>query len=85
MQGREAKGLYVIGLDNHVGFLLNGEEGVDFIHSSYAEPAQVIREEAALSQVLSWSNVYVLGMITFNRPLLRKWLMGEAIETVRTR
>lgn len=32
--------LYIVGLDNHVGFISKEKSGIYFIHSSYLEPVQ---------------------------------------------
>ena len=77
----EKKGFYVVGLDNHVGFLLVDKAGkLWFLHSSYGDPAVVVREKATESQVLSWSNRYVIGYLESDW-IVRKWLSGEKIET----
>jgi hypothetical protein len=44
-------GLYIVGLDIHVGFILNNGEEIYFIHSSYVEPSEVIREKAIESPI----------------------------------
>lgn len=77
----EKQGFYVVGLDNHVGFLLVDEaQKLWFLHSSYGDPAVVVREKATESQVLSWSNRYVIGYLESDWSI-KKWLMGEKIET----
>ena len=37
-------GIYIVGLDTHVGFIVNTGEEVYFIHSSYVEPYAVVKE-----------------------------------------
>ena len=76
-------GLYVVGLDNHVGFLLDDGDEVVFIHSSYREPSQVIKEHAGGSSILAGSRYRVVGKLTADERLIRRWLAGEAISTVR--
>ncbi|MEM7036208.1 MAG: hypothetical protein AAF570_04440 [Bacteroidota bacterium] len=76
------EGLFVVGLDIHTGFIYHGEGDVWFIHSSYGNPAVVVCERAAKSAVLAQSNRFVLGRID-NDWLLKKYLAGEAITTVR--
>jgi hypothetical protein len=56
-------GLYVIGLDNHTGFILNDGKKIYFIHSTYISPGCVIKEEANLSNILIQSKYKVLGKI----------------------
>ena len=43
------EGLYFIGLDNHVGFLLFRNNELYFIHSNYSSPAIVKLEKAKYS------------------------------------
>ncbi|MEM0996122.1 MAG: hypothetical protein AAGN35_03540 [Bacteroidota bacterium] len=75
------RGLYVVGLDIHTGFVLHDAEGVWFIHSSYGNPAVVVKEKATESAVLAQSNRFVLGRVD-NDWLLAKWLKKEKIATV---
>lgn len=72
-------GLYMVGLSNHVGYLYKQDSLVQFIHSSYISPGTVVAEDAATSVALGYSKVFVVADITYNRPLLRKWLKGETI------
>jgi hypothetical protein len=50
-------GLYIVGLDMHVGFLLvdGGAKRDYFIHSNYRTPAEVVKERALRSEVLTAS------------------------------
>lgn len=74
--------LYVVGLDNHVGFILNDGEEVYFIHSSYVEPGEVIKEKALTSPVLSSSKYRVMGNISGDQQLIAKWLNQTTIPTL---
>ena len=78
------QGFYVVGLDNHVGFILHDDDGsVWFIHSSYMDPVAVVREKATESDPLAASNRYVLGYLGTDW-LVKKWLLTEKIATVRS-
>jgi hypothetical protein len=77
------EGLYVVGLDIHVGFILNNGEEIYFIHSSYVEPSEVIREKAVESPILSSSKYRVIGNISADDQLITKWLNQTAIPTLR--
>jgi hypothetical protein len=79
--GKLPKGLYVVGLDIHTGFILNGANSVDFVHASYGNPAVVVHEVALKSKVLAQSKRFVLGRVD-NDVLLRKWLTKTAIPTL---
>ena len=69
--------LYVVGLDNHVGFISKEESGIYFIHSSYLEPVEVIKEKAELAEALIGSNLFVLGHLSENKTIIKAWLLGE--------
>lgn len=70
-------GIRIVGLDTHVGFIVSGPNGFRFIHSSGSKPWCVVDETEAEAAVLSRSNYRVHGLLTGNRALIRKWLMGE--------
>ncbi|MFO0612666.1 MAG: hypothetical protein U0414_08770 [Polyangiaceae bacterium] len=73
-------GLYVVGLDNHAGFLFEHDgRATRFCHSSYLEPATVQCEDAAGAAALE-SNYHVLGRVT-NDATITRWLRGDAFET----
>src|SRR4051812_36858226 len=52
-------GLYVVGLDNHTGFILNDGNEAFFIHSTFVRPACVIKEKVNESKVLANSRYRV--------------------------
>lgn len=75
-------GLYIVGLDNHVGFILNDDSEVYFVHSSYVEPSEVIREKALTSPILSSSKYRVTGKISGDDALILKWLNQTPVSTM---
>lgn len=77
----QGHGLYVVGLDIHVGFLAHDAQGTHFIHSSYMPPLCVLREDALESRILSSSRYRVLGKLTEDKDLAVKWLTGVPIPT----
>jgi len=74
-------GIYVVGLDIHVGFIVNTGSEVYFIHSSYVEPYAVVKERASESRILEASNYRVLGKVSADDLLIEKWLLGKEIAT----
>lgn len=75
------KGLYLVGLDIHVGFLHHTDDGIWFVHASYDSPVEVVREKAATSNVFHASGLFVLGKLTVgNDWLVEQWLKGGRIE-----
>jgi len=77
-------GLYVVGLDCHVGFIVCDGDDVRFLHSSYAAPLCVVSENADESRILGASRYRVLGKLTGDPELARKWMAGEFIPTLKT-
>lgn len=71
-------GLYIGGLDMHVGFLLVRWGRVYFVHSSYGTPAVVVKERATKSPILTGSRYRLVGKISHDA-LLRKWLGGTRL------
>ena len=73
-------GIYVVGLDTHVAFLVvGGGEGFRFIHSSGSRPWCVVAESGAEATVLQRSKWRMLGNLTADRAVLKRWLTGEKI------
>jgi hypothetical protein len=69
-------GLYVVGLDNHTGFIYNDGTQVYFIHSTFMGTRNVQKEIAANSKVLIGSKYKIVGKVSSNEGLLRKWVGG---------
>jgi len=74
-------GLYVVGLDIHVGFIVNTDDDVYFIHSSYVDPYRVIKERGVESKILTSSRYRVLGKLSEDDDLILKWLTGNEFTT----
>jgi hypothetical protein len=72
---------YIVGLDIHVGFIVNTGDDVYFIHSSYVDPYTVVQEKAIDSRILSGSNYRVLGNVLADDQLIGNWLAGSTIRT----
>ena len=68
------KGLYIVGLNNHTGFISISETGNYFIHSSGRFPYQVVKEKIVKSKVLEKSNYKVVGKISADKSFLKKWI-----------
>jgi len=71
--------IWVVGLDNHVGFLFKSGDEIRFVHSTYVDPGCVCDERAESSAVLATSKVYVIGSLLHNNNLMKKWLEGQAV------
>ena len=73
-------GVYIIGLDSHVAFLVVGTNGFRFVHSSGSQPWCVVDESRAEAGVLQRSKWRMLGNLTADPTVLKHWLKAEKIE-----
>ncbi len=71
------KGVYIIGLDFHTGFIIN--DGLDnwFIHSNYIKRKGVSKELVLNSSALRSSKTRWLVSLTNDNNFLNKWLKGQ--------
>ena len=60
-------GLYIVGLDNHTGYLYNDGQEVWFIHSGVYAPRCALKEKAINSITLKNSRYRVYGRIKFDK------------------
>lgn len=75
-------GLYVIGLDFHVGFIEKDGDKLHFTHSNYLDRRGVEREPMLKSEALAASSLFVLGQVLPQPGLVKKWLLSESIAIV---
>ncbi|MGF2414013.1 hypothetical protein [Ferruginibacter sp.] len=71
---KQGYGLYIVGLDNHTGLIYNSGKEIYFIHSTFVGTRNVQKEKAAASWVLRQSKYKVLGKISTDENILRKWI-----------
>ncbi|MGI9239928.1 MAG: hypothetical protein ACR2RV_03960 [Verrucomicrobiales bacterium] len=76
-------GLYIIGLDRHVGFIVQGAEGSFFVHSDGGAHQCVVKEPLAQASALQQSRYRIVGCVSADDSLIGRWLSGEEIPTVR--
>lgn len=72
-------GIYVAGLDTHVAFLVVTAEGFRFIHSSGSSPWCVVDEGQDEAGVLQRSKWRMIGNLTADSSVMRRWLRAEKI------
>jgi hypothetical protein len=72
-------GVYIVGLDTHVGFIVIDGGEFRFIHSSGSAPWCVVDETRANAAVLQRSRWRMLGNLTADPTVLRRWLKAEKI------
>lgn len=77
--GTRAPGIYIIGLDTHVAFVIVANGGFRFIHSSGSRPWCVVDETRDEAEVLKRSNWRMLGHLTADKTVLKRWLKQEKI------
>ncbi|MBS1635335.1 MAG: hypothetical protein JST26_05385 [Bacteroidetes bacterium] len=74
---KKGDGLYIVGLDNHTGFLwFSGEEHF-FIHSTGWFPFKVVKDKICESSVLAKSNYRVVGRISDDADFLKRWVNAD--------
>lgn len=70
----EGDGVYIVGLDTHVGLLVCDGDLIYFVHASGRNPWEVIMEPAINSAVLNESAYRVTGHLTKDLIFLQRWL-----------
>lgn len=75
------EGLYVIGLNNHIGFVDVRGEDVRIVHASYTGEQVVTDEPLATAQVIANSRAagYFVTPLLQDDRLVEHWLRGEAV------
>lgn len=75
---RSGTGLYVVGLDCHVGYIVvNGDE-IRFVHSNFYQPdIGVMAEEIDSENPLKHSKYRIIGKLLTNE-MIEKWLTNSA-------
>lgn len=72
-------GIYIVGLDTHVGFIVVDRDGMKFLHSSGIDRTGVVEETRDDALALKWSRWRMLGHFSGEPEVMKKWLLGEAI------
>lgn len=75
----QPKGIYIVGLDTHVGYLWNTRAALYFVHASYSGNRQVSKELWNESIVLGKSKLFVVGNLLDNVALMNHWIKGTDI------
>jgi hypothetical protein len=71
---KQGNGLYIVGLDNHTGFIYNDGSEIYFVDSTFVGTRNVQQEKAAASWVLQQSKYKVLGKISADEKVLERWM-----------
>lgn len=70
------KGVYIIGLDFHTGFIINDGKENWFIHSNYIGRKGVTKKLVINSRALKSSKTRWVVSLTGDKNFLQKWLEG---------
>lgn len=81
--GALGDGLFIIGLDRHVGFIVQTGGQSFFVHSDGGANQCVVKEPLAEASVLRRSRYRIVGKVSADDALIGRWLSGEKIVTVR--
>ncbi len=74
---KNGEGIYIIGLDIHIGFIINKSNRITFIHSSYYNPPlKVVEQDIMERSPLADSKYRVLGKILDDK-MMKKWINGD--------
>lgn len=77
---RRPDGLYIVGLDCHVGFIYKYGRTVKFVHASYYHPETgVMAEDVDTGNPLGDSRYRVVGRILDDR-MIRDWILGRRFD-----
>ncbi len=66
--------LYILGLDNHVGFVTKENDTLFFIHSSYSGEQMVKKDFLEKAVPVTSSHSFLIGNVLDNTTLLKRWL-----------
>ncbi len=72
-------GIYLVGLDTHVGFIVVEQGDYRMIHSSGSRPWCVVDETREKAHVLEKSNWRMLGNLTGDSKVIKRWLKADKI------
>jgi len=73
LENRDEREIYILGLDYHVGFVVREGGESYFVHSDYIGSSGVKREKLNDSRAIHASESYVIGSLTTNEKLLKRW------------
>jgi hypothetical protein len=74
------EGVYIVGLDFHVGFIYSRKNEMHFIHSNYHDAETgVMKQQLIDNNSLKNSYYRVTGKI-FTPEMTKKWILGEYLE-----
>jgi hypothetical protein len=72
-------GLFILGLDKHVGYILRLDGENYFVHSSLSQGRKVVKEKLDEARTVKRSKVKMLGDLTGHDWLIKQWLESSPI------
>lgn len=81
---KRGKGIYVTGLDGHVGFIVyDGDDYFRFVHSTYYDPPlKVVSEKLESYNPLNHSQNRIVGKL-FNDEMINTWLLNKKFKYIK--
>ncbi|MDP3734071.1 MAG: hypothetical protein Q8R37_02490 [Nanoarchaeota archaeon] len=71
------KGIYLVGLDTHTGFIINDGQGtINFVHSSYYADKKVVSEPLQGNNPFHDSKYRVIGKV-LDETVAKQWIFNE--------
>lgn len=71
-------GIFMVGLDNHTGFIIKKGNVLDFVDADY-QVDKVVREPLEKSNIIQKNGFFMVGDLTHSDATMAKWLKGEKI------
>ncbi len=78
MKTRE-DGIFIVGLDNHTGFIVKKGAVIDFVDADY-QVDKVVREPLEESNIIKSNGYFMVGDLSHSDETMVKWLKGEKTE-----
>ncbi len=83
LETQPTNSLHVIGLTNHVGYILR-ENGMNYmVHADYYHPVAICKKKLEECEAILSSDIYVLGGLSNNHKFLSRWLYETPIIILR--
>ncbi|TND05051.1 MAG: hypothetical protein FD123_3671 [Bacteroidetes bacterium] len=73
-------GIYIVGLDIHVGYIVKRGKELDMVHSSYWPQRKVVREKFAESLIILENKYFMIGNLLGSESTVKAWVEHTAIE-----
>ncbi|HYV91747.1 MAG TPA: hypothetical protein VE978_08190 [Chitinophagales bacterium] len=71
-------GIFIVGLDNHTGFIFKKNNTIDFIDADY-QVDKVVREPLEKSAIIRSNSYFMVGDLLHSDETMARWLTGKKI------